>query len=102
MIALKEESVRLLRELRLQLEFCERAGLDVHQIERCGYDPNKDGRLTNWRAEEQVKIGTPVVLNYAVLKDGSRVDVPIPWKEIRDKYRADLRARIEARQLGRV
>jgi hypothetical protein len=90
-IAAKKEQLRLLGDLRLQVEFIERAGLRYQDVERTGYDANKDERLTRWTATEQDRIGLPRVLNYAILKDGTRVDVPIDWQTPRDEYRASVR-----------
>jgi hypothetical protein len=96
-IAAKKEQLRLLGDLRLQVEFIERAGLRYQDVERTGYDANKDERLTRWTATEQDRIGLPRVLNYAILRDGTRVDVPIDWQTPRDEYRAKVRESINAR-----
>lgn len=91
LIRLKRESIRLLEELRGQLAFCARAGLDPKNVERTGYDSSKDERWTRWTATEQRTIGVAPEPNYAILKDGTRVDVPIDWKAKRDEYRANRR-----------
>lgn len=79
MIALRRESLRLLEELRETYALAGRAGVDAREVDHAGYDPAADGRWTRpeWRSYRD-RI-TPEV-NYLVLRDGRRIDVPIDWR----------------------
>lgn len=89
LIALEERRIVLLRELRKSYSLALRAGVPAGDIERMGYDESKDMRLVKWPHILRGSIQPD--MNYVILKDGRRIDVPIDWetrlKEWKDKQR---------------
>lgn len=90
LIVLKNQQIKLLEELKANLQLAERAGVDPKQIDRGGYDADKDERWKKWPGwmKDIIRPRT----NYVILKDGRRIDVPIDWKgeleAIRDAAKA--------------
>jgi hypothetical protein len=78
LIRLKRRQIKLLEELRANLAIAERAGVDPNAIARVGYDQSKDLRWNKW--PPYMKATIQPEWNYVVLKDGTRVDVPIDWR----------------------
>lgn len=102
LIRLKCEQIKLLEELRANLEIAARAAIDPNSIARVGYDQSKDLRWKKWPPYMKATIRPE--WNYVVLKDGSRVDVPIDWqgpldeeKRKREEKAAALRELRESR-----
>jgi hypothetical protein len=92
LIALTEQKLALLRELRAALEIAERAGVHPDDIDRTGYDPKTDERWARWPARETADIKPET--NYVILKDGTRVELPIDWKAKREEMRKARNARL--------
>lgn len=90
LIALKLKAIELLRELRRNLDLAARAGVDPNLIARAGYDPTKDMRLHKWPARWLEGIDRPH--NYVILKDGTRIEVPIDWETRKQEEREKMRA----------
>jgi hypothetical protein len=84
LIALTEQKLALLRELR--------AGVHPDDIDRTGYDPKTDERWARWPARETADIKPET--NYVILKDGTRVELPIDWKAKREEMRKARNARL--------
>ncbi len=87
LIALTEKKLILLRELRHAFDLAERAGVHPNEIDRSGYDPKTDERLTHLPARRTQ--GMKPVTNYVILKDGRRIDLPIEWRTEKEKMRQE-------------
>lgn len=85
-IELHYQKIRLMEELKIGLLMAERAGVSPEEIEKVGYDPLKDERWKKWPWWLQNRgDGIRPEHNYVILKDGTRIDVPIDWKTALDK-----------------
>lgn len=100
LLRLRHESLKLLQELRQCLILAQRFGVNPNEIAKAGFDPKLTylGGFSGFMHAHDKALQADIrELNYVVLKDGRRVELPEKWQDFRNRReyvewrRAELR-----------